>query len=252
MKTSDVCSALDGQVFPVKDALPGVNHPPMHPWCRSTTIAVIDGAVTDGLKRRAKDPETNEVYEVPANMTYEQWKKDVDDKYGAGFVDKKRKMWYNKAVDEAQYKSYKDRLGDDAPETFVDFQKLKYDDETKYSELVGFYRYKGEVKEATVADYKAYKAIKALGEKGVVRVPPLQIDVSALEVFNDHAYNHGCTLDDAKEYITSAKCSIIRKKWDGKHTNYYSFNGATYLNEDGKVNTIFSKDDFDPKTIDII
>jgi len=53
--------------------------PPMHPWCRSTTIAVIDGAVTKDLKRRARDPETGELYEVPSDMTYEEWKKSIVD-----------------------------------------------------------------------------------------------------------------------------------------------------------------------------
>ena len=40
-KTSDVCLGLDGKVFDLKDAKVGVNMPPLHPNCRSTTIAVI-------------------------------------------------------------------------------------------------------------------------------------------------------------------------------------------------------------------
>ena len=35
-KTSDTCRNLDGKVFKVKDMEPGVNAPPMHPFCRST------------------------------------------------------------------------------------------------------------------------------------------------------------------------------------------------------------------------
>lgn len=37
-KTSKVCHKLNGKVFKVKDMVPGVNAPPMHPWCRSTTV----------------------------------------------------------------------------------------------------------------------------------------------------------------------------------------------------------------------
>ena len=37
-KTSKICHTLNGKVFKVKDMIPGVNAPPMHPWCRSTTV----------------------------------------------------------------------------------------------------------------------------------------------------------------------------------------------------------------------
>lgn len=37
-RTSDVCSALDGQIFRFEDAKEGINFPPMHPNCRSTII----------------------------------------------------------------------------------------------------------------------------------------------------------------------------------------------------------------------
>lgn len=37
-KTSKICHSLNDKVFKVKDMIPGVNTPPMHPWCRSTTV----------------------------------------------------------------------------------------------------------------------------------------------------------------------------------------------------------------------
>ncbi|NFZ30137.1 phage head morphogenesis protein, partial [Staphylococcus aureus] len=37
-KTSKLCHSLNGKIFKVKDMIPGVNAPPMHPWCRSTTV----------------------------------------------------------------------------------------------------------------------------------------------------------------------------------------------------------------------
>lgn len=40
-RTSVICKELNGQIFKVKDAVVGVNYPPMHPNCRSTTIPVI-------------------------------------------------------------------------------------------------------------------------------------------------------------------------------------------------------------------
>lgn len=41
-RTSEICKRLNGKRFKVDDAKPGVNYPPMHPNCRSTTVAVID------------------------------------------------------------------------------------------------------------------------------------------------------------------------------------------------------------------
>ncbi len=37
-KTSKLCHSLNGKIFKVKDMIPGVNAPPMHPWCRSATV----------------------------------------------------------------------------------------------------------------------------------------------------------------------------------------------------------------------
>ena len=248
--TSQICQDLDGTHLPMSQYEPGVTAPPFHVFCRSVTVPYFEDNFTG--ERAARDVETGETYYVPDDMTYKEWKQSQDELYGAGTVDKKRKMVYNESADKAQFERYKARLGGDAPKRFTEFQKIKYNMADEYANLTELYAYKGRVPEATVKDFECYKAIKALGEKGVIRVPPLAIDVSGLAVVNDHAFNHGCTLDDAKEYITSAKCTITRSKWDGKHINYYSLNGATYLNEECKVNTIFSKDDFDPKTKKIV
>lgn len=40
-RTSAICRELNGKIFKLKDAAVGVNYPPMHPNCRSTTIPVI-------------------------------------------------------------------------------------------------------------------------------------------------------------------------------------------------------------------
>jgi SPP1 gp7 family putative phage head morphogenesis protein len=76
-RTSKICAFLDGMVFNIKDAKRGVNYPPMHPRCRSTTIPQLSERierelVTSGMMRiaRAKDKKT---YYVPYNMTYKEW-----------------------------------------------------------------------------------------------------------------------------------------------------------------------------------
>ena len=75
LRTSEVCRELDGKRFPVSKQEPGKNCPPMHPWCRSTTICDISPAELAQMKRRARDPDTGKTYTVPADMTYEQWYK---------------------------------------------------------------------------------------------------------------------------------------------------------------------------------
>ena len=64
-RTSEICASLDGKHFPIKEAKTGVNYPPMHPRCRSTTVEY--------------DPEDAEDWAasgqpMPENMTYEEWK----------------------------------------------------------------------------------------------------------------------------------------------------------------------------------
>lgn len=41
-RTSDICNSLNGQVFLIKDAIPGVNMPPMHVNCRSSIVGLVD------------------------------------------------------------------------------------------------------------------------------------------------------------------------------------------------------------------
>lgn len=71
-RTCECCAALDGKVFDLAKAKPGTNYPPMHPFCRSTTIADFGDDELKRLERRAKDKDGNTV-RVPAGMTYEEW-----------------------------------------------------------------------------------------------------------------------------------------------------------------------------------
>jgi phage head morphogenesis protein, SPP1 gp7 family len=75
-RTSEICSELDGNVFDMKDYEAGVTAPPFHPNCRTTTIPYFDDWEELGVdpERIAKDEEGNNYY-VPADMTYEEWKK---------------------------------------------------------------------------------------------------------------------------------------------------------------------------------
>lgn len=72
-RTSHICQQHDNKVYNTDEAVPGVNYPPLHPWCRSTTIAYDEDADYSKLERRARNPKTGEVEYVPADMTYNEW-----------------------------------------------------------------------------------------------------------------------------------------------------------------------------------
>ncbi len=124
MKTSEICRGLDGKRFLVKNAQPGVNYPPMHPWCRSTTIAWMPDQLLARMKRTARDPITGKNYKVPANMTYNEWYKKYVEGNPAAVAKKKKSDAL--ANDVIQHDKYKDVLGDVVPDKLEDFQDIKY------------------------------------------------------------------------------------------------------------------------------
>lgn len=72
-RTSEICQEHDNKVYYTDKAIPGVNYPPLHPWCRSTTIAHDDDIDYSKLERRARNPKTGKVEYVPADMSYKEW-----------------------------------------------------------------------------------------------------------------------------------------------------------------------------------
>lgn len=85
-QTDEECGALDMRRFPVKDARPGVNFPPMHPNCRCTTMPDMSEQVIAKIKRAARDPATGKSITVPGNMSYAEWHK----KFVQGVPDRKQ------------------------------------------------------------------------------------------------------------------------------------------------------------------
>lgn len=73
-KTSTACRDLDGKVFPLSSAEEGVNFPPMHPRCRSTTMMYYDQDTLTNLKRRAKTKDGKRII-LDKFTTYREWEK---------------------------------------------------------------------------------------------------------------------------------------------------------------------------------
>lgn len=70
MRTSEICRGMDGTVHKVSQAKVGVNFPPMHPNCRSTTVPKFDDQEVED--RVARDEE-GQTIRVPRKMTQEEY-----------------------------------------------------------------------------------------------------------------------------------------------------------------------------------
>lgn len=87
-RTSDLCRELDGKVFKRNSAQTGVNLPPMHPFCRSTTLPVLPS-------EEDLDKELAELGdEIGADVDFDEWERNLQQgedgkwRYVAGSVGK--------------------------------------------------------------------------------------------------------------------------------------------------------------------
>ena len=119
-RTSHVCREHDYKVYKVSERQVGVNYPPLHPFCRSTTIAVFDDDDLTELSRRARDPKTGKTTTIPGDMDYEDWY----DKY----VVKAEKKVYNQGVEESEAeflsKRILDKISRVEPKITKDMQRI--------------------------------------------------------------------------------------------------------------------------------
>lgn len=240
LKTSAVCRELDGKVFPVSEQQPGVNCPPMHPWCRSTTICVIDEMDMAGMTRRARDPVTGKTNTVPADMTYGQWyDKNVK---GNPEAEANEKMIQNRSSDKRQYEKYRNILGEDAPKGLDSFQKMKYTDSEKWKGLSLNYK-----------DTNRYNKLVAEAENLNIKGKPIKnidrIDLAEFG-FQDHHINserlHGITKEQAQQYVNDSIAAYSR--WGGQVTLYISPGGAAIVDHKKKtVSTAYNSAEYDSK-----
>lgn len=73
-RTCGVCGEMDGKVYPVEEAVTGKNMPPFHCFCRCTDVPNFDDTDVTDMTRAARDADGNPI-EVPADMTWKEWKK---------------------------------------------------------------------------------------------------------------------------------------------------------------------------------
>ena len=127
-KTSLICQELDMKSFLLKDAKIGENYPPMHPNCRSTTMAD-----TKPLKRLARGADGKN-YEVDGNLSYKDWYDGLSkDEQGRMSLENKKDR--NRKRDKEEYNELK-KYVQKRKMSFNEFLNIKYnDDKTKYNEM---------------------------------------------------------------------------------------------------------------------
>nr|DAI02229.1 MAG TPA: minor capsid protein [Caudoviricetes sp.] len=72
--TSEICQDMDGKVFKMSERQIGINAPPFHVYCRTTTVPYFNDEWSKNTERAARD-ENGDTYYVPENMTYKEWEK---------------------------------------------------------------------------------------------------------------------------------------------------------------------------------
>ena len=122
-RTSDLCRELDGKVFKRNSAQAGVNLPPMHPFCRSTTLPVLPS-------EEDLDKELAELGdEIGADVDFDEWERNLQQgedgkwRYVAGSAGKPMRVAGN-GVDYMS-KSFRPDYSDSTPISFSTSDGIK-------------------------------------------------------------------------------------------------------------------------------
>jgi SPP1 gp7 family putative phage head morphogenesis protein len=241
--TCDICGAMDLKVFKMSEYQVGLTANPFHPWCRCCTAPYFEDMAGVG-QRYARDAVTGESFTVPKGMTYEQWKAQQDELYGAGTVAFQRKISYNTAADKEQFEAYKERLGRaNVPRSFAKFQSMKYQDTEQYDDLVGFYRYIGKNPTSSKAYYEANKAVSTLRETGQIKAKGTVVSAPVghiVETVNAHAAERmaerSLTQEWAQSIVDHADFALKQRK--GTQYVFYNKDGFVALGTDGCMTSL--------------
>lgn len=108
-RTSEICQEMDGKIIDLKDAKEGVNLPPLHPYCRSTTIPYFAdddiGKLLDDRVAKDKDG-SGKTIRLGENLNFFDWVK----KYGSPEFQKKIEKQRINPIKKVTFDSIEDNL----------------------------------------------------------------------------------------------------------------------------------------------
>ncbi|MEG0998873.1 MAG: minor capsid protein [Clostridiales bacterium] len=96
-KTCEHCGGLDGKHYVSDEKKIGINYPPMHPWCRCTTVPYFPEDEDEDIGQRIARGADGKKYYVPADITYEEWKNELKRDAENGII-KTPNKYHSKAV----------------------------------------------------------------------------------------------------------------------------------------------------------
>lgn len=180
-KTCEICRALNGKVFEISERQPGVNFPPMHPWCRCTWLPYVedwDEWMDDYVKRHRGDKtnSTQEAQNIGKRLQPESQDsiiKNID-------IDDMKAIAYGKDIDEQVIQIIYDSL--------------------KPGERTGDY-YISEV---------SIKSIPSVNGTVLLQIEPIDAGRRAMLRLNiNRDAFAGKTVDELNEWIKSSKNTVI-------------------------------------------
>lgn len=203
LRTSETCRDMDGRVFLVSDGRIGVNMPPLHPFCRSTTVPYVPDEELDADDTRAARAGDGQTYRVPADMKYRDWYKE----HVAGNPEEQlaeRKL-QNGSADAKQYARYQATLGSNVPKSFDDFQRLKYTDDDGWQKMKAEYRHQNYYATHLTKDERD-AIIDYVGSASY----PLNVKLRKGIPLTDYEQNLADTLDAALGKLPAYQGQVIR------------------------------------------
>ncbi len=233
-------------------------------YCRSTTMPDMTDEQLRKVSRAARDPATGKGITVPGDMKYRDWyKKFVE---GHPQAQAREKAVKNKAADRKQFRRYRAVLGENAPKTLDDFQKLKYTDGEKFDNVKTLYEYRRIEPHGTMADALANREIR---EGRLIKGHVTPIVNRKAYILEDKAIKRDpahimkrmnerlITSDEAQAYVDNAIVCISQYKETRRV--YFSEDGVTVLTKTNDypgiewiAKTVWGKPDFDDSTLKIL
>lgn len=130
-RTSDICREMDGEIFKVKEKEVGINYPPFHPNCRTTTIPYFEPDEFDTeIEQYIKD-EDGYKHRIEDETDYLEWKNALkENKNGTAIYENKAANFQPVATREEAITKFKDILGAKQ----VDLGKMKLEVANEYLE----------------------------------------------------------------------------------------------------------------------
>ncbi len=149
---------------------------------------------------------------------------------------------------------HKNILGNDAPKTLSDFQKIKYNDADGWEYLKGLRRYIGKY---PTSDKRYYDALLKIKEaklmRGSVILPPVQKQAFILPSgkrdswhITNRMLERNMTDDDIRGYMSNARAMFVQ--WGGKRQAFVSNDGIAVIHKTAGgwvYRTAWPKADFD-------